>query len=145
MKWLDAVSRVALGWVFVQAGAGVIRNPHAPAKKAEPVLAAVRSTSPVELPVDDVALVRINATTQVVAGGALALNVVPRLASVVLIGSIVPTTFGGHRFWEFEAGPERNNQRNHFLKNISIAGGLLHIVITPRRRHNGRRNGKDRS
>jgi uncharacterized membrane protein YphA (DoxX/SURF4 family) len=144
MRWFEAASRVALGWVFIQSGAGVIRNPHVPAKKAEPVLAALRSASPIELLDDDVALVRLNATTQVVAGSALALDVAPRFAAVVLIGSIVPTTFGGHRFWEFEPGPERNNQRNHFVKNFAIVGGLLHVLITPRRNH-GRQDGKDHS
>jgi uncharacterized membrane protein YphA (DoxX/SURF4 family) len=133
MRWLDAASRVALGWVFIQAGVDVIRNPHAPAKRAEPVLTAMRSASPRELPAD-VVLVRLNAATQVVAGSALTLDVAPRLAAGALVASIVPTTFGGHRFWEFEPGPERNTQRNHFLKNVSIAGGLLHVLITPRRR-----------
>ena len=129
---LDLVSRAALGWVFVQAGWGVVRNPHVPAKKAEPVLGAVRSAAPVPLP-DDITLVRCNAAAQVVCGGALALGIAPRAAAAALIGSIIPTTLGGHRFWEFDAGAERNSQRNHLLKNLSIAGGLLHVLITPRR------------
>ena len=133
MKVLDAVSRAALGWVFVQAGVGVLRKPDVPTTKAAPVLGALRSAAPVELP-PDVVLVRVNAAVQVGAGAALILDVTPRLASLALIGSIVPTTAGGHRFWEFEAGPERSSQRNHFLKNISILGGLLHVLITPRRR-----------
>lgn len=133
MRLLDAVSRAALGWVFVQAGAGVLRTPEPPAAKAAPVLGLLRSAAPVPLPAD-VELVRLNAATQVAAGAALILDVTPRLAAAVLIGSIVPTTAGGHRFWEIEAGPERNTQRNHFLKNISIVGGLLHVLITPRHR-----------
>jgi putative oxidoreductase len=130
MKVLESASRIALGWVFVHAGSDVLRNPEPPAKKAEPVLRAIRSAAPVDLP-DDQLLVRINAGTQVVAGAALAAGLAPRVAALALIGSIVPTTAGGHRFWEFEAA-ERTNQRNHFLKNLSILGGLLHVVITPR-------------
>lgn len=133
MSALETASRAALGWVFIQAGAGVIRKPEIPAKKAAPVLAALRSAAPTDLP-DDITLVRINAATQVVAGSALALGIAPRLAAAALIGSIAPTTAGGHRFWEIEPGAERNTQRNHFLKNISIAGGLLHVLVTPRRR-----------
>jgi uncharacterized membrane protein YphA (DoxX/SURF4 family) len=128
---LDTISRAALGWVFVQAGAGVLRAPGVPARKATPVLEALRSASPVGLP-DDTALVRCNAAAQVVAGAALCAGVAPRAACAVLLGSIVPTTIGGHRFWEFEAGPERTNQRNHFLKNLSIAGGLVHLLATAR-------------
>lgn len=133
MTAVEALARAALGWVFVQAGAGVIRNPEPPAAKAAPVLSMVRSAAPTTLP-DDVTLVRVNAATQLVAGAALALGVAPRIASAALIGSLIPTTAGGHRFWELEAGPERNTQRNHFLKNISIVGGLLHVLATPRRR-----------
>ena len=132
MRILDAAWRAALGWVFVQAGAGVLREPTGPAKKATPVLALARKAAPRDLPAD-VVLVRVNAATQVAAGTALILDVTPRLAATVLIGSLVPTTFGGHRFWEIERGPERNTQRNHLLKNISIVGGLLPVVITPRR------------
>ena len=129
---IEQLSRAALGWVFVQAGVGVIRNPEPPAQKAAPVLSMIRSATPATLPAD-LTLVRANAVTQVVAGSALVLGIAPRAAAAVLIGSLVPTTAGGHRFWEFEAGPERNTQRNHFLKNISMVGGLLHVMITPRR------------
>jgi putative oxidoreductase len=132
MSVLDAASRAALGYVFVHAGSDVVRAPAAPATKAAPVLSALRSAVPVELP-DDETIVRLNAAAQVAAGAALTLNVAPRLAAAALIASILPTTVGGHRFWEFEAGPERMGQRNHFIKNISIAGGLLHVLITPRK------------
>jgi putative oxidoreductase len=128
----DAASRAALGWVFIHAGSDVLRKPEAPAKKAAPVLAGIRQAVPLELP-DDTLLVRLNAGTQVVAGAALMFGKAPRLAALALIGSLVPTTAGGHRFWEFEAA-ERMNQRNHFIKNLSIVGGLLQVVITPRRR-----------
>ncbi|HZC69523.1 MAG TPA: DoxX family protein [Jatrophihabitans sp.] len=133
MTLIEKASRAALGWVFIQAGAGVIRDATVPVKKAEPLLDALRKAAPVELP-DNVALVRLNAGVHVAAGSALALGRAPRLAAAVLIGTLVPTTAGGHRFWEFEPGAERNTQRNHFLKNISIAGGLLHVLITPRRK-----------
>jgi putative oxidoreductase len=137
MRILESAGRAALGWVFIQAGAGVVRNPEPPAKKAEPVLSTVRSAAPVTLP-DDVTLVRLNAVTQVAAGTTLALGIAPRLSAAVLIGSTIPTTAGGHRFWEFEAGLERNSQRNHFLKNISIVGGLLQVLARPRAREDGR-------
>ena len=44
------------------------------------------------------------------------------LALFVLIAA-----FAAHRFWEFDAA-QMNNQLNHFLKNLSIIGGLLMIV-----------------
>jgi putative oxidoreductase len=132
MSAAETVSRAALGWVFVQAGSGVLRKPEPPARKAAPVLSVLRSVTPVSLP-DDITLVRVNAAVQVVAGTALSIGLVPRAAAAVLIGSLIPTTAGGHRFWEFDDTDQRNQQRNHFLKNISIVGGLLHVVITARR------------
>lgn len=132
MRLLEAASHAALGWVFIHAGSDVIRNPETPAQRAAPVLAAIRSAAPVSLP-DDVTLVRINAVTQVSAGAALALGVNPRVAATVLIGSLVPTTFGGHRFWEFDDREQRVAQRNQFIKNLSIVGGLLHVAITRRK------------
>ena len=133
MSALETVGRAALGWVFIQAGTGVLRNPGPPTQKAAPVLSMIRSAAPLDMP-DDEVLVRINAATQVAAGSTLVLGVLPKLSALVLIGSLIPTTAGGHRFWEFEASPERNTQRNHFLKNISIVGGLLHVLAMPRRR-----------
>jgi hypothetical protein len=38
---------------------------------------------------------------------------------------LVPTTYAGHRFWETDDKQERMQQRIHFLKNLSILGGLL--------------------
>lgn len=133
IKILDAASRAALGWVFIHAGGDVLRKPDVAVKKAAPVLAMIRQAAPVGLPDDDVVLVRANAGVQIAAGAALTFGVAPRLSALALIGSLVPTTAGGHRFWEFEAA-ERTNQRNHFLKNLSMVGGLLQVVIKPRRR-----------
>jgi putative oxidoreductase len=133
MTALESVSRAALGWVFVHAGADVVRHPEARAKTAAPLLSAVRSAAPVPLP-DDITLVRINAATQVVAGAALSVGLAPRLAAAALIGSLIPTTAGGHRFWEFDDAAQRAGQRIHFNKNLGLLGGLLHVLITQRRR-----------
>jgi putative oxidoreductase len=142
MNALEKLSRVALGWVFIHAGSDVLRKPAPPAQRAAPVLSAVRSVAPVDLP-DDVVLVRLNAATQVAAGAALSLGWAPRAAAVVLIGSLIPTTAGGHRFWEFEDVEARAGQRNHFIKNISIVGGLLHVVATPRTGRTAHESGRD--
>ena len=48
-----------------------------------------------------------------------------RLAALALIGSIVPTTLGGHRFWEETDQAARAQQRMHFLKNLGLLGGLI--------------------
>jgi uncharacterized membrane protein YphA (DoxX/SURF4 family) len=50
---------------------------------------------------------------------------VPRIAALVLAGSLVPTTAAGHRFWEEKDKTQRANQLIHFTKNVSMFGGLL--------------------
>ena len=47
------------------------------------------------------------------------------LAALALIGSIVPTTYAGHRFWEETDEATRAEQRMHFFKNLGLLGGLL--------------------
>ena len=68
---------------------------------------------------------RINAAAQIAGGLALATGRVPRLASTVLAASLVPTTAAGHRFWEESDPAIRANHRSHFVKNVSMLGGLL--------------------
>ncbi len=72
----------------------------------------------------DETLVRINGAVQVGAGVLLATNKLPRLASAALAVTLVPTTLGGHRWWEQE-GAERQVQQFNFLKNVALLGGLI--------------------
>ncbi len=69
--------------------------------------------------------VRLNGAVQLAAGTLLALGRFPRLSALVIAGTLVPTTAAGHRFWETEDKQDRAQQRTHFLKNLSMFGGLL--------------------
>ncbi|MDQ1385905.1 MAG: hypothetical protein QOG65_3284, partial [Actinomycetota bacterium] len=53
------------------------------------------------------------------------LGKMPRIAALVLAGSLIPTTIAGHRFWEENEPTKRAGQTIHFLKNLSMLGGLL--------------------
>ena len=123
-----ALGRVALAWVFVFSGQDVFRHPHKPATTAAPLLGAVRNLAPIPLP-DDVTLVRVNSATQVLAGSALAAGIATRVAATVLAASLLPTTAGGHAFWTHDDPAQRANQRNHFNKNLALAGGLLIVAL----------------
>jgi len=61
----------------------------------------------------------------VTAGLALATGRAPRISSAVLAATLVPTTLGGHRFWEEQDPMVRTQQRLNFFKNVSMLGGLL--------------------
>ena len=58
-------------------------------------------------------------------GLALATGRLPRLASLVLAGALVPTTYVGHAFWKETDPTTMQMQRANFLKNVSMLGGLL--------------------
>ena len=90
----------------------------------KPVVDAVARVVPFA-PSDPTAAVTLNAGVQVGAGTLLAAGVVPRLAAMALVASIIPTTAAGHRFWEIDDPARRAQQRAHFLKNAAILGGLL--------------------
>ena len=113
-----------LGGIFIAGGLDVLQKPEPRAKLAEPIVRQVAAAVP-GAPADPAAAVRLNALTHVIAGSALALGIMPRVASLVLAGSLVPTTFGGHRFWELDDPAARAQQLTHFLKNAAILGGLL--------------------
>jgi uncharacterized membrane protein YphA (DoxX/SURF4 family) len=113
-----------LAAIFISGGMDVLANPEPRARMAKPVVEKVAATVPVA-PAEPVTAVSINAMVQVGAGGLMAAGVFPRLAALALAASIVPTTFGGHRFWEVQDPAQRAQQRTHFLKNAAILGGLL--------------------
>jgi len=62
-------------------------------------------------------------------GVLLAVGRARRLAALALIGSIVPTTYAGHRFWEETDEQRRAQQRVHFLKNLGLLGGLILAAV----------------
>ncbi len=113
-----------LASTFISGGIGTLRNPEKAAAVAEPVALPLARKVP-KLPTDPEKLVRINGAVQVGAGALLALGRFPRLASLALAGTLVPTTLAEHRFWEEKDPEAKAEQRNHFLKNLSLVGALL--------------------
>ena len=108
--------------MFITGGLDAVKNPNAKAKAAEKVATEI---SGLGLPEDPVQLVRLNGAVQLVSGLLLAVGRVPRLASVALAASLVPTTLAGHRFWEEHDPAAKASQRIQFLKNLAMLGGLL--------------------
>ncbi|MCU1453651.1 MAG: DoxX family protein [Acidimicrobiales bacterium] len=98
------------------------------------------------LPFETEAYVKANAAVQLGAGLLLAAGKAPRLASVALAATLVPTTIAGHRFWELE-GEERTAQQIHFTKNLAMLGGLLLAALDtegrPDLRHRVTASGSD--
>ncbi|MEU5097033.1 DoxX family protein [Streptomyces sp. NPDC020996] len=124
MSLLRVAGRPMLASMFVTAGLNSVRAPEDVAPAAEPVVRPITERVPV-LPDRTEQLVRLSGAVQVAAGVLLGIGRMPRLAALAIAGTLVPTTLAGHRFWEADDPAERTQQRIHFLKNLSMLGGLL--------------------
>jgi putative oxidoreductase len=126
---LRRLARPLLASVFVAGGLDTLRDPESRVKLAQPALDKFVEQAgdklPSVVPADPVTLVKLDAAIKVVAGAALALGKFPRLSALLLAVSLLPTTFAGHPFWRYEDPSERAAHRTHFLKNLSLLGGLL--------------------
>jgi uncharacterized membrane protein YphA (DoxX/SURF4 family) len=88
-----------------------------------------------DLPIGNAAsLTRANAAVQIGAGAMLATNRLPRLSSLALAASLLPTTYAGHQFWSETDMQSRQQQRSAFLKNVGLFGGLLVTALDRTRR-----------
>lgn len=122
------LARPLLGSIFFWGGYNAVRNPAPLKERARKVSDKVRPLAEqrgIPLPSDPGMLVRLNGATQVAAAAALATGRAPRLSAAVLAGTLVPTTYAGHAFWEETDPTARSMQKTQFAKNLSVMGGLL--------------------
>jgi uncharacterized membrane protein YphA (DoxX/SURF4 family) len=117
--------------IFVSSGIDTWRHPGS--YRAHAASRVMPIASKLGLPEEPEQLVRINSVVHVVGGMMLAKGVLPRIASLSLAASLVPTTFGAHRFWELEEPRDKAMQRTQFLKNAAIFGGLVLAATEPRK------------
>lgn len=129
MTLVRRIARPMLSSTFVFGGVNALKNADVMALRAKPVvdriLPAVERTLGLPFEVGAKQLVQTNGIVHVACGALLATGKAPRLAALALAASTVPTTIAGHRFWEESDPVQRSNQRNHFLKNVSMMGALL--------------------
>jgi uncharacterized membrane protein YphA (DoxX/SURF4 family) len=118
------LARPLLASIFVVGGWDALRNPEGKVKRAVAVTDPLADKAGVEN-LDAAMLVRVNGAVQVAGGVLLAVGKFRRPAALALIGSIVPTTYAGHRFWEESDPATRAQQKMHFLKNLGLLGGLI--------------------
>ncbi len=127
------LARPMLATMFIAGGIEALRNPGVRPQAAAPVIAKGEEILPHQvtdnIPTDPETLVKISAGVQLGGGLLLATGKMPRLASLALAGTLVPTTLAGHRFWEESDPAAKTNQRNHFMKNVSMLGGLLIAAV----------------
>lgn len=127
------IARPLLSTVFIAGGIDSLRNADPKAQAAGPFLEKAVDTLPgsvtAKMPSDPETLVKINAAVQIGAGTLLALGKAPRAASLVLAGTLLPTTLAGHDFWNVDDPQQRAMQRMQFYKNMTMLGGLLIAAV----------------
>lgn len=127
------IARPLLATPFIYGGISTLRKPQDRVPGARPVVEKLTEAAdkqlPVQLPSDVEQYVKLNAGIQVGAGSLLALGRFPRLSSLLLAGSVVPTTLAGHRFWEEQDPKVQFEKIAHFVKNVGMLGGLLLAAV----------------
>lgn len=123
MSLIRRVARPMLAAMFVVGGLDQLRHPAKQASRLAPL--ADRAAPALHLPNDPELLIRANGAAMVCGGALFALGRMPRMTSLLLAGTLVPTTYVGHPFWEEKDPAQRAQQRTAFLKNLGILGGLL--------------------
>lgn len=126
MTVVRRVARPMLAAIFVAQGLDQLRHPSALSGKVAPFAEQV---APLGLPNDPELLVRANGATMVAGGALLATGHFPRLSSLALAASLVPTTYVGHPFWTESDPAAKRTQRIGFLKNVGLLGGLLLAAV----------------
>lgn len=132
------IARPLLGSIFVYSGYHALVHPKPIAQAAEPMIDAAAdatrsiSTRSVSEPqnaklstdMNKETLARVYGGVQLGAGLMLATSRFPRPTSLILAGSLIPAT-ATHSFWNEDDPAARQDQTIHFLKNLSVMGGLL--------------------
>ncbi len=130
MSFSKFIGRSLLSSMFVVGGVNEFRN----AEKMTGMVDALKEQLPDAISgplgtVDSETLVKLNGATMAAAASTLALGILPRLSAAVLAAQMIPVTVAGHPFWKKD-GAERQGNWIHFLKNVSLTGGLLLVSAT---------------
>ncbi|WDZ85971.1 DoxX family protein [Micromonospora cathayae] len=128
MSPVRSLARVLLSGIFLAGGVRQLRSPEQYVQRAKPVtdrLTPLLERAAPTLPSDTETLVRVNGAAHLAGGLLLATGHFTRPVSLLLAGSMVPTTLAGHPFWTHDDPETRTGQQVHFMKNLGLIGGLL--------------------
>ena len=113
-----SLGHLLLSGIFISGGWKAFANPGGRVNKA----------ADAGIPEPDSA-VKLNGAAMAIGGLLLGMGIMPKLASLILIGTLIPTTIVGHAFWKEEEGAARQQQLTQFFKNLGLIGALL-VVLT---------------
>lgn len=139
MNPLRFVASAALAGIFITGGINALKDPKPLAAISKDTIEGLGKTAslatgvPGLAKIDPTIAVRANGAAQVLGGIGLFSGLLRRPAALGLILSLIPTTLAGHPYWKMN-GADRSNQQVQFTKNLGILGGLLMVLIEPRRK-----------
>ncbi len=117
--FLILIGRILLAWVFVGVAYGAITN-----FAGSVAYFTSQKLSPPEL------WTWVALLLELLISVSLILGIGTRYGAILVFVFVVVATAIAHRYWEYPAGPQQIGQYNNFLKNISIMGGALLILVT---------------
>ena len=126
---LRTIARPLLASAFVVSGIDARRARPATVDTAQPLVDAGRDALPAEVaavvPANAATAMRVNGGLQIAGGVLLATGRVPRVASAVLAGTLIPTTVYDGAFWTETDPVRRETRKVSFIKNLGLLGGVL--------------------
>ncbi|WP_407119337.1 DoxX family protein [Bradyrhizobium sp. LMG 9283] len=111
---LILIGRILLAWVFVGSAYGALTNFNG----------SVSYFRSLNLPVPQLFTMTTVMLEILISTG------LTRYCAILVLLFVFAATAIAHRYWEYPAGPQQIGQYNNFLKNISILGGALLILVT---------------
>jgi len=72
--------------------------------------------------------VTLSAVPLLVGGTSLVLGIKPKWGALSILGFLTAVSPLMHGFWQSEDPQERANSKNHFMKNMALAGGALALM-----------------
>ena len=121
---IRALARPLLASWFVYGGVRDALEPDARASVAEPVVTPwLQEAGAVDVKTAD--LVRVHGVATALTAAVLAFSRTPRSAGVALTGLAAASAAVYTPFWRLPEGPERDDMRGEFLKNLSLVGGAM--------------------
>jgi putative oxidoreductase len=117
--WQDfllLVARVLVGWMFVQSGW----------RKLMDVPGFVASMPRRDLPAF---MGYVGPPVEFVGGLVIMLGFATRYAALVMFLFVLIAAVSSHRYWNFPEA-QQGNQQSHFMKNVTIMGGMLLLFVT---------------
>jgi putative oxidoreductase len=127
MSIVRRLARPLLAASFVTGGLDAVLHPTPRAEAARPLVE--RLAPPLGLPADPELFVRGNGAAMVLAGVLFATGRLPRLTSVLLAATLLPSTYTEHAFWQEKDPQARHVQQTLFLKNLGLLGGTLLAAV----------------